>query len=140
MPFEPVKLNDGSRIPSIGFGTASLPTPHTADYISQAIDAGFGHIDTSQNYGTEEAVGQAIKASGLSRDELWITTKWSGLGAGGKGVRQSCEESLGKMGLEYVDLYLIHDPDWITGSMADAWREMEGLVKDGKAKSIGVSK
>lgn len=136
----PIKLNDGHSTPSIAFGTASnIPPSSATAYISQALATGFTHIDTAQNYGTEAAVGRAIKASGVPRDKLYVSTKWS-YGLAGKGVRQSCEESLEKMGLDYVDFYLIHDPEWVPGDVGEVWQEMEGLVKDGKAKSIGVSK
>ncbi len=89
-------------------------------------------------YRNEEEVGIALKESGLSRKEVWITTKWSGMD--GKGCRQSCEESLSKIGIDYIDLYLIHSVSVCQGDIERAWKEMEGLVKEGLVKSIGVSK
>ena len=89
-------------------------------------------------YHNEEEVGQAIKAAGLSRKELWVTTKWSGVD--NKQPAQSCEESLEKLGLDYVDLYLIHSPRLCGDDIKGKWKEMEKLYKAGKVKSIGVSK
>lgn len=89
-------------------------------------------------YHNEEEVGQALKESGLARKEYWLTTKWSGLD--NKNARQSCEESLEKLGVEYIDLYLIHHPNVTKGDIPGAWKQMEELHKEGKVKSIGVSK
>lgn len=89
-------------------------------------------------YGNEEQVGQAIKESALARKELWITTKWSG--TDGKDAPQSIDESLEKLGIEYVDLYLIHHPRIAQGDIPGAWKKLEKIQKEGKAKSIGVSK
>lgn len=89
-------------------------------------------------YHNEEEVGQAIKESGLSRKDYWLTTKWSGID--NKGAKQSMNESLEKLGVDHVDLYLIHHPRVTQGDIRGAWKEMEELHKEGKAKSIGVSK
>lgn len=89
-------------------------------------------------YRNEEQVGQAIKEAGLARKDLWVTTKWSGVDD--KGAQQSINESLEKLGLDYVDLYLIHHPRVTKGDIKGAWKEMEDIQKQGKAKSIGVSK
>ncbi|WVO21288.1 uncharacterized protein IAS62_002595 [Cryptococcus decagattii] len=137
MPFGEITLNDGRKIPAIAFGTWKIPKENTPSQVGQAIDVGFDHIDTAQIYHNEEEVGQAIKESGLSRNELWVTTKWSGVEE--KGARQSIKESLDKMGLEYLDLYLIHSPRVTKGNIKGAWKELETLQKEGKAKSIGVS-
>ncbi|KGB79884.2 oxidoreductase [Cryptococcus deuterogattii R265] len=137
MPFGEITLNDGRKIPAIAFGTWKIPKENTPSQVGQAIDVGFDHLDTAQVYHNEEEVGQAIKESGLSRNELWITTKWSGVEE--KGARQSIKESLDKLGLEYLDLYLIHSPRVTKGDIKGAWKELETLQKEGKAKSIGVS-
>jgi diketogulonate reductase-like aldo/keto reductase len=89
-------------------------------------------------YRNEEEVGQAIKASALPRSSIWLTTKWSG--TDGKGCKQSIQESLSKLGVDYVDLYLIHSPRVANGDISGAWKEMEEVKKNGWAKSIGVSK
>lgn len=157
MPFGEITLNDGHRIPAIAFGSWKIPKEVTAYQVGQAVDVGFDHIDTAQGrssdrsfftstkilttrivYYNEEEVGQAIKESGLSRNELWVTTKWSGIDE--KGARQSIGESLEKLGLEYLDLYLIHSPRVTKGDIKGAWKELEALQKEGKTKSIGVSK
>ncbi|KIR62580.1 oxidoreductase [Cryptococcus bacillisporus CA1873] len=137
MPFGEITLNDGRKIPAIAFGTWKIPKENTPSQVGQAIDVGFDHIDTAQIYHNEEEVGQAIKESGLSRNELWVTTKWSGVEE--KGARQSIKESLDKLGLEYLDLYLIHSPRVTKGDIKGAWKELETLQKEGKTKSIGVS-
>ncbi|OWT40271.1 oxidoreductase [Cryptococcus neoformans Bt1] len=137
MPFGEITLNDGHRIPAIAFGSWKIPKEVTAYQVGQAVDVGFDHIDTAQVYYNEEEVGQAIKESGLSRNELWVTTKWSGIDE--KGARQSIGESLEKLGLEYLDLYLIHSPRVTKGDIKGAWKELEALQKEGKTKSIGVS-
>lgn len=88
-------------------------------------------------YRNEEEVGQAFKESGLSRDQVWITTKWS---TADKSARQSCEESLAKIGVDYLDLYLIHGPWVFRDDIVGTWRQMEELHREGKVKSVGVSK
>ncbi|TYJ54510.1 hypothetical protein B9479_004834 [Cryptococcus floricola] len=137
MPFTQITLNDGRKMPAIAFGTANIPDP--ASNISQAIKVGFTHIDTAQNYGTETDVGLAIKSTDLPRRDLWITTKWSNVDD--KTPRQSITESLEKLGVEYVDLYLIHSPSFQKGrgEIQDWWRDFESLYEEGLAKSIGVS-
>ncbi|WVQ85123.1 hypothetical protein IAT38_007288 [Cryptococcus sp. DSM 104549] len=137
MPFGTKTLNDGRKIPAIGFGTWKIPKEVTAGQVDQAIDVGFDHLDTAQVYRNEEEVGQALKESALARKEVWITTKWSGVDD--KGPRQSIEESLEKLGVEYVDLYLIHHPRLAKGDIPGTWKELEKIKKDGLAKSIGVS-
>ena len=154
MPFEHIELNDGSKIPSIAYGSSGIPLDQTPDQIDMAIDVGFEHIDTAQGkshihqnnsdsslysaYRNELETGKGIKASGLSRKEIWVTTKWSNID--NKKPRQSCEESLDKLGLEYVDLYLIHNARFVKGDIPGAWKQMEELHKLGYAKTIGVSK
>lgn len=137
MPFPAILLNDGRKIPQIGFGSWKIPKDVCTGEVDQAIDVGFDHLDTAQTYRNEEEVGQAIKESGLSRKELWITTKWSG--TDDKDPKQSCEESLAKLGIEYIDLYLIHHPRLCKGDIEGAWKQMEQLKKLGYVKSIGVS-
>ncbi|GHJ83636.1 hypothetical protein NliqN6_0038 [Naganishia liquefaciens] len=137
MPFTSVKLNDGRHIPAIGFGTWKIPQDVAGDQTQQAIEVGFDHIDTAQVYRNEVEAGQGIRDSGLKREQLWITTKWSGVDD--KPVRQSCLESLDKLGIEYLDLYLIHSPRLCKGDIAGTWAEFEKLKKEGLVKSIGVS-
>jgi len=155
MPFHSITLNDGRKIPQIGFGTWKIPQEVTAAQVDQAVEVGFDHIDTAQGalignippayvrsliivYRNEEQVGQAIKEGGLARKDLWITTKWSGVDD--KDAQVSINESLEKLGVDYVDLYLIHHPRVTKGDIKGAWEAMEDIQKQGKAKSIGVSK
>lgn len=137
MPFDHLELNDGSKIPSIAYGSSDIPLDQTPTQIDQAINLGFEHIDTAQSYRNETETGRGIKETGLSRKEIWVTTKWSGVDD--KQPIQSCGESLEKLGLEYVDLYLIHAPRHCKGDIPKAWRAMEELYKMGRAKCIGVS-
>jgi len=135
MPFSYLTLNDGNKIPQIGFGTGSaLYGKDAADAVEQALEGGFNHIDTAQVYHNEESVGLALKESGISRSEVFITTKY----AGGD-IRGELEKSLSKLGVTYVDLYLIHFPSSIAKDFAGSWEEFEKIKKDGLAKSIGVS-
>ncbi|KAG5652489.1 hypothetical protein H0H81_004845 [Sphagnurus paluster] len=131
-----VKLNDGNeQIPAIGFGTGSaLFGKDARDYVVQAIDTGFSHIDTAQIYSNEDSVGEAIRETGLAREDIFVTTKYAS-GA----IQDTIRTSLNKLGLKYVDLYLIHFPTVVQGNFEGAWREFERIKEDGLARSIGVS-
>jgi len=138
MPWTAIKLNDGTTMPSIAFGTGSLGNgQQTVDNIDQAISVGFSHIDTAQSYKNELEAGQAIHESGLERNELYITTKYSGLD--GLDIETSIRNSVKNLGVDYVDLYLIHHPWLAQPDIPTAWEAMEKVVFDGLAKSIGVS-
>ncbi|WWC57732.1 uncharacterized protein I303_100266 [Kwoniella dejecticola CBS 10117] len=137
MPFKDFLLNDGRKIPAIGFGSWKIPKDVATGQVGQAIDLGFDHLDTAQVYRNEEEVGQAIKESGLARKDLWITTKWSGVDD--KDPLTSVKESLEKLGIDYIDLYLIHHPRLTKGDIPGTWKKMEELHKAGYVKSIGVS-
>uniref|UniRef100_A0A8H7XQC8 NADP-dependent oxidoreductase domain-containing protein n=1 Tax=Psilocybe cubensis TaxID=181762 RepID=A0A8H7XQC8_PSICU len=137
MPFVDKQLNDGSKIPSIAFGSGSVNKGKDIhSYVEQAIDTGFAHIDTAQYYNNEQYVGVAIKESGLSRDELYVTSKY-GFGS----VQDAFHGSLSKLGLKYLDLYLIHTPNAVeaAGGYEVVWRQFEKFKEDGLTKSIGVS-
>ncbi|CCM04934.1 uncharacterized protein FIBRA_07131 [Fibroporia radiculosa] len=135
MPFGTVTLNDGNQMPTIAFGTGSKwKGQDVTDYVSSAIESGFSHIDTAQFYANESSVAAAIRQSGLARSDFFVTTKWSARA----GVRSSLEDSLAKLELKQVDLYLIHNPNHMKGIEA-AWEEFEVIKKDGLAKSVGVS-
>ncbi|KAL1941679.1 hypothetical protein VTO73DRAFT_7118 [Trametes versicolor] len=138
MPWELIKLNDGTSIPSVAFGTWTLGGGTQAtDFVDQAISVGFSHIDTAQAYRNEEEAGKAIKESGLPRKDLYITTKFSG--RDGLDIETSIQNSLKFLGVDYVDLYLIHHPRLATPDIPTAWAKMEKLKQDGLVKSIGVS-
>ena len=132
---EAIKLNDGVEIPSIGFGTFLIP-PDGSTYkaVREALDAGYRHIDTATAYDNEEEVGRAVRDSGIPREDVFITSKlWlSQFGDPQKGV----ERSLKKLSVDYIDLYLIHQP---YGDVPGAWRGLEKAKADGKLRSIGVS-
>lgn len=138
-------LNDGNTIPIVGFGTYKATAQEGIKSVKNAIKNGYRLIDTAAKYENEEAVGQGIKASRIPREELVITTKLWRENLGYKETKVAFEESLTKLNLEYLDLYLIHWPanaknydNWQKVN-ADAWRAMEELQAEGKIKSIGVS-
>ena len=130
-----IALASGTQIPAIGFGVWRAKDA-TKDAVLWALKHGYRHIDTAMIYGNEEAVGQAIKESGIDRSELFITTKvWTSDIREGK-VKEAIEISLKKLQLDYVDLYLIH---WAVDGYVDTYLEMEELYKEGKIKAIGVA-
>ncbi|KAI6115628.1 NADP-dependent oxidoreductase domain-containing protein [Pisolithus croceorrhizus] len=134
-----IRLNDGNQLPWIAFGTGSALYGHDAtESVRRALDNGFTHIDTAQRYGNEESVGRAIKLSGKSREELYVTTKLGKLEPG-ETVRDALLTSLTKLNLEYVDSYLVHNPSHHQGRLRQVWKEMEEVRKEGLARSIGVS-
>ncbi|KAK0186361.1 Aldo/keto reductase [Armillaria mellea] len=138
MPWNPVKLNTGHSMPSIAFGTWKLGNGDgPISQVDQAISVGFSHFDTAQSYRNETEAGIAIRESGLARNELFITTKYSGLD--GLDIKTSIQNSLKNLGVSYVDLYLIHHPRLAVPDIPTAWKEMEALQARGLAKSIGVS-
>lgn len=138
-----VTLNSGAQIPWLGFGTGTaLYGKDAANFVRAAIDANMIHLDGAQMYNNEDTLGEGIKASGKPRSELFITTKLHGKALKpGESIKDSLEASLAKLGLDYVDLFLIHDPTPATkiGKLAEWWSEMEGVQSEGLAKSIGVS-
>lgn len=123
MPFHNVTLNDGNKMPQIAFGTGSKwKGQDVTDYVTNAIETGFSHIDTAQFYANEESVAAAIRETGLGRSDVFITTKWSSQA----GVRESLERSLAKLELTQVDLYLIHNPALVKDYESD-WRDFEAV-------------
>jgi 2,5-diketo-D-gluconate reductase A len=140
MPTIPtVRLNDGNAMPQLGYGVWRVSNEEATSVVGDAIKAGYRSIDTATIYGNEEGVGQAIKAAPVSREELFITTKVWNDRHGYDNTLRAFDESLARLGLDHVDLYLIHWP--VAGSEAylDTWRALIKLKQDGRAKSIGVS-
>ncbi|NDK31549.1 aldo/keto reductase [Nesterenkonia haasae] len=134
-----VTLNDGTTIPQLGFGVWQVPADQAEEVVTKALDAGYRHIDTAAVYGNEEGVGAAIAKSGIPREDLYVTTKlWVSDFKDGK-TQQALETSLTKLGLDYVDLYLIHWPAPADEKYLEAWNGLEELQKQGKTRSIGVS-
>jgi len=134
---EKVKLNNGVEMPILGFGVFQVTDLAECERsVLDAIRSGYRLIDTAQSYGNEEAVGRAIKKSGVPREELFITTKLWIQRDGYEGTKKAFESSLQKLQLDYLDLYLIHQP---YGDIYGEWRAMEELYKEGKVSAIGVS-
>jgi diketogulonate reductase-like aldo/keto reductase len=131
-------LNNGVEIPVIGLGVyQSPPGGVTKQAILDAFRAGYRHVDTARIYGNERDVGQAVAESGLAREEIFVTTKLWNADQGYESTLDACEISLGKMDLEYVDLYLMHWP--VENKRLESWTAMEELLSKGKCRAIGVS-
>ena len=133
---EYVKLSNDVEVPQLGFGVFQVAPDVTKDIVAKAIEVGYRHFDTAQAYYNEEAVGQAIKESGIPREEFFITTKIWNTDHGYEEAKKACEESLRKLQTDYIDLYLIHQN---IGDVFATWRAFEELYKEGKVKAIGVS-
>ena len=131
-----VTLNNGVKMPVLGFGVYQIPPSDTERAVSEALEVGYRHIDTAAVYKNEEAVGKAIAASGIPRDDLFVTTKVWISDAGEDAARGAFERSAEKLGLDVVDLYLIHQP---FGDVYGAWRALERLNEEGRVRAIGVS-
>lgn len=136
LPMKKVKLNNGIEMPILGFGVYQVEPSETEKVVSEALQVGYRSIDTAAAYENEEAVGKAIKNSGIARDKLFITTKLWVQDTGYENTKKAFEKSLKKLRLDYLDLYLIHQP---FGDYYGSWRAMEELHKDGRIKAIGVS-
>jgi 2,5-diketo-D-gluconate reductase A len=134
-----VTLNDENTIPVIGLGVGELSESETERAVSTALEAGYRLIDTAATYGNEEAVGRAIAASGVPRDELFITTKLATEDQGYQASQDACKASVERLGLDYVDLYLIHWPGGNPGKYVDSWGGLMKRKEDGDARSIGVA-
>ncbi len=134
---EKIKLNNGIEMPILGFGVFQVPDPEECERsVYEALQTGYRLIDTAAVYLNEEAVGKAIKRSGVPREDLFITTKLWVQDAGYESAKKAFEKSLKRLQLEYLDLYLIHQP---YGDVHAAWRAMEELYQGGRVKAIGVS-
>lgn len=132
-----VILNNGLAMPILGFGVYQIPDPEECERsVFDALQTGYRLIDTAAAYLNEEAVGKAIKRSGIAREEVFVTTKLWVQDAGYDSTKQAFERSLRRLQLDYLDLYLIHQP---LGDVYGAWRAMEELYRDGRARAIGVS-
>ncbi|WP_327085185.1 aldo/keto reductase [Nonomuraea sp. NBC_01738] len=128
---------DGVQIPQLGFGVWQVPDDEAERAVTTAFEAGYRHIDTAKLYFNEEGVGRAIAGSGIPRQKLFITTKlWN---SDHDRAEEAFEESLAKLGLDYIDLYLIHWPVPAQDKFVQAWKALEKIYRDGRAKAIGVS-
>ena len=134
-----IELNDGHKIPQLGLGTWPLNDAQVADAVVEAVSHGYRHVDTAKKYGNEKGVGNGIRACGVNREELFITTKLDGEFQGSGKAAAGLDGSLERLGLEYVDLLLIHWPLPRRGEFVSTWKTFEELQASGKARSIGVS-
>jgi 2,5-diketo-D-gluconate reductase A len=134
-----IRLNNGVGIPQLGFGVFQIEPDRTAEAVLTAFEAGYRHIDTAQGYNKEEGVGEAIRASGLPRGEIFVTTKLANDRHGYDQAISALDESLQRLGLDHVDLYLIHWPRPAQNRYVETWKAFEKIASDGKARAIGVS-
>ncbi|MFE4800058.1 aldo/keto reductase [Streptomyces sp. NPDC056708] len=134
-----VKLNNGVEIPQLGFGVFQVPDDQTTAAVSAALEAGYRRIDTAAIYGNETGVGRALIASGLPREDLFVTTKLWNADQGYDSTLRAFDASLAKLGLDRIDLYLIHWPTPARDLYLDSWRAIERLAADGRIGAAGVS-
>ena len=136
-----IMLNDGRTIPQLGFGTFQIPQEVTARAVTAALEAGYRHIDTAEMYQNEHGVGEAIRASGLERGDVFVTSKLSNAAHRPDDARRAFDATLADLGTDYVDLFLVHWPlpTLHDGDFVSTWRTLEGFQRDGRARSIGVS-
>jgi 2,5-diketo-D-gluconate reductase A len=132
-------LNNGVRMPQLGFGVFQVPDDETTAAVATALEVGYRSIDTAAVYGNEEGVGRALAESGIARDELFVTTKVWNSDQGYDETLRAFDASAAKLGLEQLDLYLIHWPTPDRGRFLDTWRALERLLADGRTRAIGVS-
>jgi 2,5-diketo-D-gluconate reductase A len=134
-----IVLNNGVTIPQVGFGVFQVPEDDTAAAVGQAIDAGYRSIDTAAAYQNETGVGDALRGTGVPRKELFVTTKLWNSDQGYDSTMRAFDASIAKLGLDYLDLYLIHWPLPQRDRYVDTWRAFEKLYADGRVRAIGVS-
>ena len=136
-----ITLNDGNAIPQLGFGVYQIPPEETARAVGRALEIGYRHIDTAEMYGNEAEVGEAVRASGLDRGDVFVTSKLSNAFHEPGEARRAIDETLSALGFDYVDLFLIHWPlpTVYNGDYVSTWKTLEEFKGDGRARSIGVS-
>jgi 2,5-diketo-D-gluconate reductase A len=136
-----ITLNDHTTIPQLGFGVFQVPPDLTAETVTTAFEVGYRHIDTAQMYRNEAGVGEAIASSGIPRDELYITSKLSNAHHRPDDARRSFDKTLERLGLDRIDLFLIHWPlpTRYDGDYVSTWHTLADFVQDGRARSVGVS-
>jgi len=136
-----IELNDGRKIPQLGFGVFQIPPAETTRAVVQALEVGYRHIDTAEMYGNEREVGEGIRASGVPRGDVYVTSKLNNGFHRPDDARRAFDETLRDLGFDYVDLFLIHWPlpGLYGGDFVSTWRTLEEFKRDGRARSIGVS-
>ncbi|WP_151770212.1 aldo/keto reductase [Streptomyces abyssomicinicus] len=135
----PIVLNNGVEMPQLGFGVWQVPDDEAERAVATALEAGYRSIDTAAIYGNEEGTGKAVAASGLPREDIFVTTKLWNSDQGYDSTLRAFDTSLGKLGLDYVDLYLIHWPRPQRGAFVETYKAFEKLLSDGVVRAIGVS-
>jgi 2,5-diketo-D-gluconate reductase A len=136
-----IQLNDGHRIPQLGFGVFQIDPEETVDAVTCALETGYRHIDTAEMYGNEREVGEAIRRSGLDRGEVFVTSKLNNSFHRPDDARRAFEGTLEALGFDHVDLFLIHWPlpTLYDGDFVSTWKTLEEFAADGRSRSIGVS-
>lgn len=134
-----VDLIDGNAMPQLGFGVFQVGNDEAEHAVAAALESGYRSIDTASAYQNEEGVGRALRASGIPRDELFVTSKLWNSEQGYDNALRACDASLSRLGLDHLDLYLIHWPTPSRGLYLETWRALERLKQDGRVRSIGVS-
>ena len=136
-----ITLNDGNTLPQLGFGVFQIEPENTAEAVSEALKIGYRHIDTAEMYGNEKEVGEAIRASGLNRGDVFVTSKLDNGFHEPDDAREAFDRTLSDLGFDYVDLFLIHWPlpTLYNGDFVSTWQTLEEFHRDGRARSIGVS-
>jgi 2,5-diketo-D-gluconate reductase A len=136
-----IRLNDGRTIPQLGFGVFQIAPRDTVRAVSEALEAGYRHVDTAEMYGNEREVGEAVRASRLGRDAVFVTSKLSNASHRPDDARRAFDATLKDLGFDYVDLFLIHWPlpTLYDGDFVSTWRQLQEFHRDGRARSIGVS-
>ena len=132
-------LNTGAAFPQLGFGVFQIPPEETAEAVATALEAGYRSIDTASMYGNEAEVGEALRASGIGRDDVFVTTKLGNQEHGRDAAPGALDDSLGRLGLDFVDLYLIHWPLPMQDRYVETWKALQEVHADGRARAIGVS-
>jgi 2,5-diketo-D-gluconate reductase A len=136
-----INLNDGTTIPQLGFGVFQIEPERTAEMVTRALEVGYRHIDTAEGYRNEAGVGEAIRDSSVPREEVYVTSKLDNASHRPDDARRAFEGTLAELGMDYVDLFLIHWPlpTRYEGDYVSTWKVMEEFKADGRARSIGVS-
>jgi 2,5-diketo-D-gluconate reductase A len=136
-----VQLNDGNSIPQLGFGVFQISPSDTAEAVNRALEVGYRHIDTAEGYGNEREVGEAIRAAGLDRGDVFVTSKLNNGAHRPDDARRAFDGTLAALGFDYVDLFLIHwpVPTLYDGDFVSTWKTLEEFKGGGRARSIGVS-
>jgi 2,5-diketo-D-gluconate reductase A len=135
-----IRLNNGVEIPQLGFGVYQVPPEDTADAVSTALEIGYRHIDTAEMYGNEKGVGEAVARSGIDRGEVFVTSKLNNGFHRRDDALRAFDQSLGDLGFEYLDLFLIHWPlPGIDVDYIETWKAMEEIYASGRCRAIGVS-